>query len=257
MNAFVARGVEVIGLARRGESGTFARWELGEFAVLDRVDVLVHCAYDFRHQSVNVPGTRVLYEAARKQGVGCIVHMSSLAAFDESRSIYGRTKLAIEAETSRHGGFSIRAGTVWGGKQGGPMASLEAVVRRFPVVPSLTGCGQMRLVHIDDLARLVILSIDYREHLRGAIIGAASPDSIELSELLRLIARRAGLHRLFIPVPASIAQATLGIAELLGVTLPLRADSVRTLRFVNPAPGLLQPDSISTPMRSFLEFRSP
>lgn len=252
--ALTGRGMTVLRLARRQGAGTFVPWKLGDAAPLADIDVLVHCAYDFTDHPSNLTGTRVLYDAAKAHHVRGIVHISSLAAFTGCRSVYGRTKLQIEHETTQSGGISIRAGTVWGGaKQGGPMGSLESVVARLPIVPRFTGCGPMRLVHIDDLTNLVGRVIEHRDRLRGAVIAAASPDAIEFGQLLAIIAQRAGLRRLFVPVPAALVQPAVQFAERFGARLPLRADSIQTLRFVNEAPDLSLPDFLGANLRTFIE----
>ena len=66
------------------------------------IDVLVHCAYDFRttrweeiHRT-NVMGSIRLFEEARKAGVKRIVLISTMSAFEGCASMYGRAKLEIE-----------------------------------------------------------------------------------------------------------------------------------------------------------------
>jgi nucleoside-diphosphate-sugar epimerase len=60
------------------------------------VHTLVHAAHDFHSTGeaelgrINLEGTRLLYEGARHAGVRRIVFISSLAAFEASRSAYGR-----------------------------------------------------------------------------------------------------------------------------------------------------------------------
>src|SRR5438132_3747851 len=72
---------------------------------LEGVDVLIHCAYDFRPvrwqqiEAINVGGTQRLIEAAQRAQVRRIVLISTMSAFDGCRSKYGKAKLAMERLT--------------------------------------------------------------------------------------------------------------------------------------------------------------
>ena len=82
---------------------THAHFDLGEGppapAAFEDVDALVHAAYDFHTtgwpeiERVNVEGSRNLFAAAHDAGVRRIVLVSTVAAFPEARSLYGRAKL--------------------------------------------------------------------------------------------------------------------------------------------------------------------
>ena len=245
-----AAGMDVIPLSRRAAGG--ARWQLGEAARLDGVHVLVHCAFDFQRYEANVPGVRRLLESATAAGVDGVVHLSSLSAFPGCRSVYGRTKLAIEELVQAHNGTSIRSATVWGGNAGGPVGSITRVVRKSPIVPWFAGCDPLRLVHVDDLVTAIQDAIVHRNRLRGRVISVASGDVVRFDQLVQLLSARLGLRPLLVPVPAVLAQWSLQIAERLGVHAPLRADSLRDLRHANPDPDLRIPEVMTPPAKSLV-----
>ncbi len=68
------------------------------------VEGVLHCAATTSQSApdealsrrVNVEGTRLLYEAARKAGVGRWIQISSMSAHPGSTTVYGRTKLAAD-----------------------------------------------------------------------------------------------------------------------------------------------------------------
>jgi NADH dehydrogenase len=217
------------------------------------VDVVIHCAHSFQSASLNVQGTERLYAAAQRHGVSFIVFISSMAAFDGCKSEYGSTKLGIEALTTRARGLSIRPGTIWGGDSGGLMRSLENLVRKLPMVPLIgSGAQRLYLVHIEDLVALVCSAIEHRERLRGHVLSVAHSSPLTLRELLGRIAARFGLQRLMIPIPTLAILGGLRLGELLGLRLPVRIDSVRSLTNANPSPDLTLPDVLrSVTLRAY------
>jgi nucleoside-diphosphate-sugar epimerase len=116
------------------EHRRFRLRESPEPDLLAGVDVLVHCAYDFgprtwdEIRTVNVAGSRRLFEAADASGVGRIVTISSMSAFEGCRSMYGRAKLAVERETYARGGVAVRPGLIFGRSAGGMVGSLVQVI---------------------------------------------------------------------------------------------------------------------------------
>ena len=87
---------------------------------LSRVDVLVHCAYDFSVTSradvweANVFGTRTLLDLAVSSGVRRTIFVSSMSAYPGTRQIYGRVKLASESDAFARKMCVIRPGLIYG-----------------------------------------------------------------------------------------------------------------------------------------------
>ena len=155
-----ADGWDVVELGRNtGHSATtFALGEPVSQTALSGCAALVHCAYDFRQTAwqdivrVNVEGSARLLEAARTAGVGRIVVISTISAFDGCRSMYGRAKLLIEDAAKRVDAAIIRPGLVYGPSPGAMFGKLVAQVRASSVLP-MPGDGKqlMYTVHEDDL----------------------------------------------------------------------------------------------------------
>ncbi len=131
---FARHGWEILELTRLPKPGARAvAFQLGaEISPpsLAGVTALVHCAYDFQPlrrdeiHAVNVEGTRKLFLAARAAGIGKIVCLSSISAYDGCRSLYGRVKLEIEKIALDQGALVIRPGLVYGGGRGGMFGRL-------------------------------------------------------------------------------------------------------------------------------------
>src|ERR1700678_1901431 len=125
-------GWTVVSLSRRENlSGDEIRWSLedasasGPNALREElrrreVSAVVHAAWDLRLvrprdlERVNVQGSLRLLDDAHAAVVPRFVSISSISAFDESESYYGKTKLAVEHAVSLRGGVVIRPGLVYG-----------------------------------------------------------------------------------------------------------------------------------------------
>ena len=224
---------------------------------------LVHVAYDFsertwdRIHAVNVEGTRRLLQAARAEGVERIVYISSTAAFEGCRSMYGRAKLATEAIARSFGAFVVRPGLVCGREPGGMVGTLLKVLRRSPVVP-LIGSGRTPIytVHEDDLSALIVRllgtsSSDDSAQLTKGVITAANESPIEFRAMLRAFAEREGRHVAFAPLPWRLVWLGIKSLELAHLPTGLRSDSVVSFVNADPAPDFTYTRAAGASFRPF------
>jgi len=216
----------------------------GDFASRS-IDVLVHCAYSFSSMTteasrrVNVKGSAKLFKSARAGGVARIVNISTMSAFPGSRSVYGRSKLAIEAAAGEVDGISLRPGLIYGAAAGGMIGALERVVHKSVFVPVISeGTGKLHLIHDEDLVGIVGAAVLADRMPERGLITCAHPDAMTLREILQVIAMRARLDRVFLPVPWRLAWAGLRSLEALSLPLKFRSDSILGLVFADPAPEI-------------------
>lgn len=240
---FRAAGWTVIRLQRQApaDSPTDRRFVLGEpvaDGVLAGVDVLVHCAYDMTLtkpadvERVNVDGTRALVGAAQAQGVERIVLISSMSAYWGTEQTYGRAKLACEEAVSAVGGVSVRLGLVYGEHWGGMAGSLRKLTA-LPVTPLVGVRTYQYTVHEKDVAEGLFAIGTAKQVAPGLVVGLAHATRVPFRTLLEGIARRSGSTVRFVPIPWRPVFVAMRAAERLGVTLPLRSDSL--LGLVRPA----------------------
>ena len=236
-NALRTAGHEVISLSRRKVEGTWHRYSLGDDPgklPWEGADVLVHAAHDFTSRSWgealerNVRPGVGLFRAARDAGVARLVFISSMSAFEDCRSVYGRAKFALEREVMALGGISLRPGLVWGSESGGVMGSLSRMVTRLPLVPYPEKRGGLvqYLVHESDLGEVIERSVSHWGDLPAGPLVVAHPRALRLIEILRQLARDKKRKRAFIPVPWQLVHAGLRLAEAIGLKLPVRSDSL-------------------------------
>ncbi len=246
-NYFAARGWEILELTRQPQPGPRGiKFQLGAEispASLAGVNALVHCAYDFKPlrwdeiRAVNVDGTRKLFQAARAAGVGKIVCISSISAYDGCRSLYGKAKLEIEKIALDHGALVIRPGLVYGDHPGGMFGKLVGQIRKSSVIPLMGDGSQIQfLVHEEDLSAFIEKYATGKIEPAPRILTAANEQPWPFKKLLLEIARGLDKKVKFIPLPWRLVWAGLKMAETCGVKLNFRSDSLVSLMHQNPAP---------------------
>jgi nucleoside-diphosphate-sugar epimerase len=221
---------------------------------LEGVDLLIHAAYDLTLTSeadiwrVNVDGTESLLRAAHEAGVTRVFVLSSMSAYQGTRTIYGRARLAIERLTSTFGGCSLRAGLVYSDQPRGMAGALHRMTR-LPIVPVPTGDTRQFPVHEDDFLHAVGELVT-RNPVPPGPLGLASTEPVAFRTLLEGLAGEDGRRLRFVSVPWQFIYCILRLGELFNVRLPFRSDSllglVRAAPFV-PGTDVLREMGITFP----------
>ena len=235
-------------------AGTGSRYDLGgDPRSLDwtGVGAVVHCAYDFRARGreeirrINVEGSVALMRETISRGAR-FIFISSMSSYDGCRSLYGKAKLAVENEALKAGVAAIRPGLIFGDPPGGLFATLSRAVRMAPLIPMIGhGTFPQYLAHDGDLSRLLLAVATGQIDPPPRALSAAHPTSILFRDLVRAIARNQGRRIAFVPVPWRLIHAAMTGAEMSGLRLSFRADSLVGLVFANPAPDFELPDGYS------------
>jgi nucleoside-diphosphate-sugar epimerase len=207
-------------------------------AALAGLGTVVHAAYDLSQRgdairTVNCEGSLPLLDALKERG-GRVVLISSLSAFAGTRSRYGQAKLALERAALERGGVVLRPGLVFGAGAGGMFGAMVAALSRRRLAPMVGGGWQRLFVsHHEQLAELVGAIVSGRFDPTGPVFAAH-----EVPTTLRAIAAQIALARsrrlAVLPLPQPLVHAGIRGAELAGVPLPFRSDSLLSL--ANPIP---------------------
>jgi nucleoside-diphosphate-sugar epimerase len=244
-NYFAANGWDILELTRRPrDDGHSMFFELGlGIPGWGNGNALVHCAYDFRPlrwdeiERVNVKGSRLVLESARRNGYGKIVYISSISAFENCRSLYSKAKLEIEKIALDNGALVIRPGLVYGDGPGGMFGKLAEQIRNSSVIPMIGDGSQIQfLVHNEDLSAFIEKYAAEKIQMPPAILTAAHAQPWPFKELLMEIARGLGKNPKFIPLPWRLVWLGLKSAEICGLKLNFRSDSLVSLMHQNPSP---------------------
>jgi nucleoside-diphosphate-sugar epimerase len=107
----------------------------------------------------NVAGTAAMLAAAEKAGVKRFVHVSSLAAREPGLSLYGASKARSEKliEASPLSSAIVRPPAVFGPGDRETLELFKMAARGLVLLPPH---GRLSVIHVDDLARLLLALID-------------------------------------------------------------------------------------------------
>jgi len=239
-------GYRVIRLSRNLASTNFSsnhyRYNLDQPINEEHIkhaDVLVHCAYDFKpttRQEIfkkNVEKSVALFQTAKKMGIRRLIFISSLSAFEKARSYYGQAKYATEELTKPLGVISIRPGLLYDINAKGLVGSLQTLSRKLPIVPLIgNGHHPLYICKMGELCKL-ILSASTSAITPSEPLVAACDTEYTLKTLIRYFAATYHTKPLTLPIPTIIIQTSLFLAEKMGISLPFRSDSIKSLLYVN------------------------
>lgn len=252
-------GVEAIALVRRPhpEDRLARRYALAEpldLSALDGVETVVHAAWDAsqrgeRVRAVNVDGSLPLLEGVAARG-GRVVLISSLAAFDGARSLYGQAKLALERAVLERGGVAVRPGLVFGAGAGGLFGAIASQLSTRALIPLPGGGSQPQfLAHDGQLAELIATVVGGGFAPSGPVFAAHETPST-LREIAATLASARGARLRVVRVPQMPAYLAMRAVECTGLSLPFRSDSL--LGLMHPIPH----DQVAALERSPVAFPS-
>ena len=210
------------------------------------------------HQRVNGLGTARLAQAAAGHGVRRLVFMSSVKVhgertrdrpFGESDPLapedpYGKSKrdaermLEAAAEGTGTTWIALRPPLVYGPGVGGNMLKLLSHCRRGLPLPLGSANGRRSLIHVDNLADAVRLSLSHPE-ARGSYLVRDGED-LSIAELVGRLRTALGVPRRLIPVPPTLLKALAACvgagASASRLLDSLRVDDARIRRELGWAP---------------------
>lgn len=229
----------------------------GADALVNLVAILHGSEAAFTQVHVELP--RRLAHACARAGVHRVAHVSALGVGVDAPSAYLRSKAAGE-QIWRDSGLAvslIRPSVIFGADDRftNLFAGLTAVA---PVLP-LGGAGaRFQPVWVEDVAAAVVHSL-VAPIAGDAVIEAAGPQVLTLSDIVLAVARSRGRTPVVLPLPRPLAMAQAGLLECLPGPLMSR-DNVRSMDVPNVAtgahPGLAALGITPRSLGSFLDRRA-
>ena len=172
-----------------------------------------------------VENTRTLFEAAKRVGVGRIVHFSVTNASPESRLPYFRAKAQVEDMLTNLGiPYAIIRPTLVFGVGDLLLNNMAWALRRFPVFPVYgNGDYPVQPVYVEDLAAQAVEAGAQNEN---SVADAAGPDTLFFENLLRLLASSMGVRARLVRTPPRLGLALTGLVGFLMRDMALTHDEV-------------------------------
>lgn len=176
LDAAAVQGFEVRALARQAQTDRAGvQWVAGDLAdqaalrdLMQGCEAVIHLAGVVNapdragFEAGNVLGTLAVIEAAQAMGVRRLVHVSSLSAREPGLSVYGASKAKAE-QLVRASGLDwtmVRPPAIYGPRDRDLFELFRAA--RWGVVP-VPAEGRTSMIHVDDLARLLLALVPARE----------------------------------------------------------------------------------------------
>jgi NADH dehydrogenase len=179
--------------------------------------------------SVHVEAAERVAILARRAGVERLVHVSGIGADAASPSLYirkrGEGELAVQAAFKD--AILVRPAVMFGPDDAFLTTILE-LLRRLPIYP-LFGRGLTRLqpAYVEDVAGGIVSALRGAQ-ARAITFECGGPRIYSYEELLRVVAREAGLERTLVPIPFAAWHALAWIAEVLP-TPPITRNQVELM----------------------------
>jgi uncharacterized protein YbjT (DUF2867 family) len=187
----------------------------GADGAVNAIGLYVEHGNDTFH-SVHVEAAGKIARAARQAGIGRFVHISGIGANTASPSTYirGRGEGEAAVQTAFPGAVIVRPAVMFAADDAF-LTTILRLLRSLPAYP-MFGDGRTRLqpVHADDVAA-AIAQILRQSQKPYPVYELAGPRVYSYEELLRTIARIAGLRPVLMRIPFALWDALAGLAERL------------------------------------------
>jgi uncharacterized protein YbjT (DUF2867 family) len=184
---------------------------------------------------VHVESAQRVAAHAQRAGVERLVHISGIGADPISSSLYirkrGEGELAVR---SAFADATIVRPPVMFGPDDVFLTTIVDLVRRLPVYP-MFGDGRTRLqpAYVGDVAAAVAVAMQ-RPDTCAMLFECGGPRVYAYEELVRTIAREAGLRPMLVPVPFAAWHVLAGMAEMLPRS-PITRNQVELMEIDNVA----------------------
>jgi uncharacterized protein YbjT (DUF2867 family) len=187
----------------------------GADGVVNAISLYVEHGSNTFH-SVHVEIAAKIARAARQAGIKRFVHVSGIGANTGSSSSYIRSRGEGEAavQTAFPGAVIVRPAAMFASDDAF-LTTILRLLRSMPAYP-IFGDGKTRLqpVYVDDVAA-AIAQILRQSQKPYPVYELAGPRVYSYEELLRTIARIAGLRPVLMRMPFALWNALAGVAEML------------------------------------------
>jgi uncharacterized protein YbjT (DUF2867 family) len=232
----------------------------GAYGVVNAVSLYVERGRSTFH-SVHVEAARGVAARAQRNGVERLVQVSGIGADAASPSLYirkrGEGELAVRAAFAD--AILMRPAVMFGPSDAF-LTTVLALLRSLPIYP-MFGRGLTRLqpAYVEDVAEAIARALQQTER-RAVTFECGGPRIYSYEELLRTVAREAGLMPRLMPLPFAAWQALASISEVLP-SPPVTRNQIDLMQIDNVAsrdmPGFaelgISPHAVEQILREMLQ----
>jgi NADH dehydrogenase len=232
----------------------------GAYGVVNAVSLYVERGRSTFH-SVHVEAARGVAARAQRNGVERLVQVSGIGADAASPSLYirkrGEGELAVRAAFAD--AILMRPAVMFGPGDAF-LTTVLALLRSLPIYP-MFGRGLTRLqpAYVEDVAEAIARALQQTER-RAVTFECGGPRIYSYEELLRTVAREAGLMPRLMPLPFAAWQALASISEVLP-SPPVTRNQIDLMQIDNVAsrdmPGFaelgISPHAVEQILREMLQ----
>jgi uncharacterized protein YbjT (DUF2867 family) len=172
--------------------------------------------------------TKVLFDATKRAGVRCLIHIVITNPDRCSDLHYFRGKAEIDERIKESGlSYAVLRPAVLFGKEDILINNIAWALRTLPVF-GLYGDGRYRLrpIYVDDLAAVAVARV---EGEANETVDAIAPETFRYRGLVEMIAREIGSQALIVPMPPWLAfQAVRVLGWMVGDVINTR-DEIKGL----------------------------
>ena len=201
----------------------------GADGVVNAISLYVEHGTDTFH-SMHVETAAKIARAARQAGIRRLAHISGIGAntASPSRYIRSRGEGEVAVQTAFSGAVIVRPAVMFAADDAF-LTTILRLLRSLPAYP-IFGDGGTRLqpVYVDDVATAIV-QILRQSQKPSPVYELGGPRGYSYEELLRTIARIAGLRPVLMRVPFAFWNALAGAAEMLPRP-PLTRNQVELMR---------------------------
>jgi len=190
----------------------------------------------YSFDAAHVQGTEHVLAACKRAGVKQYLHMSALGAGRVPASRYARSKGEAEGRVRQSGlAWTIMRPSIIFGQGDSFFNRFKSMSALAPVLPVIAGETRFQPVWVEDVARVFVQCIGNR-HVQGKVYELGGPRVYRFRELMQLLMKVLGRHRLLLPVPSLAAKMMASLMQWLPVP-PLTPDQLVLLQKDNVVEG--------------------
>jgi len=174
--------------------------------------LIIHLAHDRNLNFFeNIAATENLFKNIRAGSI----YLSTVSAHSHSKSKYGKSKYYMEQIFISRGATVVKSGLICSKNPTAMLNTLNTIVSQLPIIPlPFKGAN---LFHLTDLECLVSLITRLTHNSDNVTYRAFSTQSITFKRLLKDLAGKRGVKRLFIDLPSPLSSVVIRfISKFLG-----------------------------------------